>query len=277
MKIGIKKIVSVFVVLLVLCIAVIALLVHLFGDRALKVGIETAAGKTMKVPVTLDNISLSILGGTLNMNELVVNNPEGYQNPTFLELGHGYVGLKTTSLLSDTIEIEKIQLDNTVLTIEQNGLTSNLKEILNNLPKPEAAQAPAEEAKPGKKLLIKQLDINGVEVKVKLLPIPGRADTLTLKINPIHLENLGSDEKIDTSALVSKVLLAIASGIAEQGKDLLPTDMINSIGDQLSEQGQELIESGKDVGTGLIEGGKDIGKEATEALKGLNPFQKKKD
>jgi hypothetical protein len=69
-------------------------------------------------------------------------------------------------------------------------------------------------------------------------------------------------------------LKAIAGGIAEQGKDILPIDMLNSIGHQFSEQGQQLIESGKDIGTGLIE---DVGKSATEALKGLNPFQKKEE
>jgi len=274
MKTGFKKTLSMVVIILLALIIVVALLVKLFGDHALKVGVETAAGKTMKVPVTLDDISLSILAGKLNMNNLVVKNPEGYENPTFLELGHGYVDLTTTSLLSDTIEIEKMQFDNIGLTIEQKGLNNNLKEILGNLPKSEPDQEPAKDEKTGKKLLIKQLDINGVEVKVKLLPVPGRADTLTLKINPIHMENLGSDEKIDTAALVSKIVTAIASGVAEQGKDLLPTDMINSIGDQLSAQGLKLIESGKEAGTGLIE---NVGKEATDALKGLNPFQKKEN
>ena len=271
---------SKIVVGLLVFILIVILLISIFGDMALKTGVETAAGSAMKVKVKLDDISLKILAGKLNMNNLIVDNPEGYQNPTFLELGNASIALKTGSLLSDTIEIEKMQFDNITLTIEQKGLTNNLKEILANLPKSEPAEKPAEdegEEKPGKNLLIKQLDINGITVKAKLLPIPGRADTVTLKINPIHMENIGSGEKINTSELVSKILRAIAGGIAGQGKDLLPTDMINSVGDELTKQGQQLLQGGIDVGAGVIEGGKDIGKEATDALKGLNPFKKKEE
>ena len=277
MKKGLSKIISMLAIGLLVLIIVVALLINIFGDAALKAGVETGASKAMKVPVSLDDISLSILGGKLNMNNLVVENPEGYQNQTFLELGHGFVELNTRSLLSDTVEIEKMQFDNIKLTIEQKGLTSNLSQILDNLPKSESAEEEPAEEEGGKNLLIKELDIKGIEVTVKLLPVPGRADNLTLKINPIHMENLGTAEKINVPKLVSKVLLAIAGGIAQQGADLLPMDMINNIGGQLGEQGQRLLEAGQDIGTGIIEGGKDIGKGATDALKGLNPFQKKEE
>lgn len=262
------------VILLLVLIAIVAVLIKLFGNRAVKIGIEKGSQLALKVDTRLEGVNLAILGGTLDLNNLEIDNPAGYEHPTFLKLGHAHIGLETGSLLSDTIVIDAMQFDNIEVVIEQKGTANNLKEILDNLPKSEPTEEPAKEEKTGKNLKIKQLDINGIEVKAKLLPIPGRADTVTLKINPIHMENLGSGEKIDTPALISKILKAIASGIAEQGKDILPMDMINSIGDQLSQQGQKLIESGKEAGTGLIE---NVGKSATDALKGLNPFQKKEE
>ena len=271
-----KKKMSKIVVGLLVFILILILLISIFGDIALKTGVESAGTSAMKVNVKLDDISLSMLAGKLKMNNLVVDNPEGYQNPTFLELGNAYIDLKTTSLLSDTIEIETMQFDNITLTIEQKGLTNNLKEILANLPKSEPTEDKSEE-KSGKNLLIKQLDINGVTVKAKLLPVPGRADNLTFELAPIHMENIGSKEDINTPELVSKILLAIAGGIAQKGKDVLPLDMVDSIGDELTKQGQKLLQGGIDVGAGVIEGGKDIGKEATDALKGLNPFKKKEE
>ncbi|MCI0498925.1 MAG: AsmA family protein [Planctomycetales bacterium] len=274
----VKKILVRAGIILLVLIAAVAILIKLYGNQAVKIGIEKASRFALKVDTRLGGVNLFILGGTLDLNNLEIDNPEGYEHPTFLNLGHGHVDLATTSLLSETIEIEKMQFDNITLTIEQKGMSNNLKEILNNLPKPkpdqEPAPEPAKEEKPGKKLLIKQLDINGIEVKVKLLPVPGRADTLTLRINPIHMENLGSNEKIDLPALISKILTAIAGGIAEQGKDLLPTDMINSIGDQLSEQRQKILESGKEAGSGLLQGVEDVGKSATDAIKGLLPGKK---
>lgn len=271
MKNKFMKIISTLIVVLLVLIIAAAVLINIYGDAVLKAGIETGAGKAMKVDVTVGDISLAIWGGKLNINNLVVDNPQGYANPTFLELGHGFVHLKTASLLSDTIEIEKLQLDNIHLTVEQKGLKSNLSEILNNLPK--AEEKPAEE-KPGKKLLIRQLDINGIKATVKLLPVPGRADNLTLDLAPIHMENIGSGEKLDTSKLVAKILLAIAGGIAEKGKDILPTEMLNNIGGQLTEQGMKILESGQDVGKEILDTGKDIGDQATETLKGLLPKKK---
>jgi Tfp pilus assembly major pilin PilA len=275
MKNGFKKVISIIIVILLVVIVAAAILINIYGDAALKAGIETAAGKALKVNVTIGDVALAIWAGKLNINNLVVDNPEGYQNPTFLELGHGFVDLKTSSLLSDTIEIDTLQLDNVHLTIEQKGLTSNLSEILNNLPKAEkTAEEQPKEEKPGKKLLIKQLDIEGIKVTAKLLPVPGRADNLTLDLAPIHMENVGSGEKLDTSKLVAKILLAIAGGIAEKGKDILPTEMLNNIGGRLTEQGMKILESGQNVGKEILGTGKDIGEQATETLKGLLPKKK---
>ena len=120
MKTGKKILTSLLVGLLVL-IMLVALLINMFGDRALKIGIETGAEKALKVGVRLDNISLSILGGKLNLNNLEVDNPQGYQNPNLLKVSSAYMALNIRSLLSDTVEMEKMQFDNISLAIEQKG------------------------------------------------------------------------------------------------------------------------------------------------------------
>jgi len=148
MKTG-KRILVSFVVVLVVLIAVVAVLINVFGDRALKVGIERGAEHALKVGVRLNDATLSIFGGKLNLNGLQVDNPQGYQNPQLMTLGNAFVAADPRSLLSDTVQIERIQLDNVSLTIEQKGLSNNLQEILNNLPKSDAPAAPSD--KPGKK------------------------------------------------------------------------------------------------------------------------------
>jgi hypothetical protein len=200
-----------------------------------------------------------------------IDNPEGYKHPTFMKLGRAYVDLNVPSIMSDTIEMDTIQLDDIHLVIEQKGTTNNLKQILNNLPKSEDTVSEAkpetdEEAAGKKNLRIKVLEINNIEVKAKLLPVPGRADTVTLRLKPIRLENLGTKEKINSADLTAKILKAIAKGIAEQGGEVLPTDMINSIGDELSKHGEA-----------LLKGTQDLGKSATDAVKGIGDLFKKKE
>jgi len=251
-------------------ILVSVLLFKLYGNQLLRTAIVTGAEKALQVDVRLESIDVKVLAGKVDIQNMEINNPEGYQHPTFLKLGHAYMDLNVSSLTSDTIEMSMVQIENIKLVIEQKGKTNNLKEIVSNLPKskptePQPEPEPAEEGA-GKNFRIKVLEINNIEVKAKLLPVPGRADTVTLRIKPIRLENLGTDEKIDAAGLTAKILEAISKGIAEQGTDVLPTEMIGSIGDELGKQGEA-----------LLKGTQDVGKSATDAVKGVGDLFKKKE
>ena len=276
-----KKIITVIVAALLILILAAVLIFKIYGDQIIRKGVIAGAENALHVGVQLDSVGLKVLAGKAELNNLKIDNPEGYKNPAFLELGHALVDLNVSSLLSDTVEIEMVQLEDIHLVIEQKDLTTNnLKEILNNLPKSEPAEPeskPAEE-KGGKNLKIKVLEINNVKVTAKLIPgIPGRADQVTLPPISIRLENIGTAEKIDMAGLIKKIITEISKGVADKGKDLLPTDMLNSVGDELKKQGVELMNTGKEAGKQLLEGTKDIGKGATDAVKGIGDIFKKKE
>lgn len=264
----VKKILSIVAILILVLIIAGVLAFNLFGDSLIRKGVVAGASAALKVDVRLENVSTALLRGKVELTNLEIDNPEGFQHDEFMKLGHAYVAMDMGSLMSDTIIIDKVQLDNITVVIEQKGTTSNLQAILDNLPKSDAPEQPKtdEKTEPAKHLQITSLDINGVTVKAKLLPIPGRADTVTLKLKPIHLDNIGTKEKVNAADLTAKILKAIAGGIAEQGADLLPTEMIGDITENLTKQGQELLKAGED-----------LGKEATDLIKGLNPFKKKEE
>jgi hypothetical protein len=271
-----KALITILVGILIL-VVIVAVLVNLLGDRALKVGIETAATKVLGVGVTVKDVSLSLFAGTLDLNGLVINNPAGYEHPTLLELGTAHVDVDVKSLLSDTVKIEDITLDGVTVVIEQKGLSNNLNVVLAAIPSgTQQEDKPKQEQAPGKKLQIANLEVSNVKVKVKLLPIPGRADTVELTLAPIKMTNLGSDEKLDTAKLTGKVLSAIAKGVAQEGADLLPKELIGPIKSTLTEQGAVVVETGKkvleeskDLGKDVLEEGKGIGEGAVDALKGI--------
>jgi len=262
------------VIAVILIVVVIA--INLFADSAVKMAIESAGSKTLQVPVAVDSVNLSILGGKIGFQNLVIDNPPGYKNEKLLELGQAKIAVQTGSLLTDIINIKDIQLDGISVVLEQKGITSNnLQDIMKSLPAKETE--PAEPG--GKKLHIDNLEITNAQVKVKLLPIPGKADTLTLKLAPIKMTDLGGENDIDTGALVRKVLLALAGGIAEQGAGILPDDMLGSLTSQLGkldalpaallDTGGKLLDAGKDVGGGVIKGAGDATKGITDGIKGL--------
>ena len=272
-----KKILIKILVAILIVVVVAAALVHFLGDRALKVGIETAATKVLGVGVTVGDVSLSLLKGTLDLNNLVISNPADYEHPNLLELGNAHVDVDVMSLLGDTVNIEDIRLDGITVVIEQKGLSNNLNVVLASLPAGGAKEAkPEEEAAEGKKLQIANLEVTNVKVKVKLLPIPGRSDTVELNLAPIKMTNLGSGEKMDTAKLTEKVLSAIAKGVAEEGTGVLPSELVGPIKSTLTEKGAVFVETGKkaleestELDKDLLEKGKSLGEDAVDALKGL--------
>lgn len=256
-----KKIILNFLVLpLVILLVVIAGVFFFVGNVIIKTGVEQAASFTLGVPVSIKSIDLSILRGRLAINGLVVQNPKGYANETLLQLGQAAVNLDIGSLLSNTVKIKLVKLDGTQLTIEQKGLTNNLKEVLDKLPKEEKTGKPAAQEK-GKDLHIDKLEIDNTKVNVKLLPLPGKSDTVSLNIDPIIMTNLGTDKKLKTSELVSKIICAMATGVAKQGAGLLPDDMVKGIGSTTA----ELSKAASEESQKAVEGAK----KAAEGIKGL--------
>ena len=262
------KILRIVLLVVIVLVVSIIVLIHLFGNSALKAGIETAASKTLSVGVSIDDMGFSILGGSVGFQGLVIDNPPGYQHDKLLEVGNARIAVRIGSLLTDTVNIKEIIFDGVNVVLEQKGITSNnLQDIIKALPESQAEPEDATE-KPVKKLHIDKLELTNINVKAKLLPVPGKKDTVTLKLDPILMTDLGSDDKLDIAKLSSKILLAIATGMAKQGAGVLPEGMTDAMEATLSgvaEMGKAAAEEGKK----LLEEGKDTGKEIIEGFKGL--------
>jgi hypothetical protein len=252
------------VLLLVAVVVLGAIAVDLFADGAVRVAVETAGTRALDVPVDIEKAKLSIMRGTLSLRGLTVSNPAGYQQKTLLDLDRGDIHVDTKSLLSDTTAIKDIRLDGMKVAIEQKGLDNNLRDVIRSLRRDRTSS--------GRKLQIDSLEITNITVDVKLLPVPGQADTLSLKLAPIQMTDLGRSEPLDIATLTTKVLLAITEAIAEQGGDVLPKDMIADLTGVLGKAvdiGRVIFGTGQDAGSSLEKNAERLGKGITEGLKGL--------
>ncbi len=266
---SLRKILRIVLLAIVVLIVCIVVLIHLFGNSLLKTGIETAASKTLNVGVKIDDMDFSILGGIVSFQNLVIDNSPGYKHDRLLEVGDARIAVSTGSLLKDTVNIKEIMLDNVNVVLEQRGVTSNnLQDVIKSIPKEEEAEPEEETKKAAKKLHIENLELTNITVRAKLLPIPGKKDTVTLKLDPIRMTDLGSDDKMDVAKLSGKILLAIATGVAKQGAGLLPDEMTDAmkttlgatvkLGKSAAKGGKKILEEGADAGKGLIEGVKSL-------------------
>ncbi|MFC1676028.1 AsmA family protein [Planctomycetota bacterium] len=269
-----KKIMRNALLTILILVVLVMVLLSVFGGGVIKKGIETVASDTLKVGVAIGDMDFSILRGRIGFQDLVIDNPPGYKHEKLLELGDARISVKIGSLLSDTVEIREIALDNVNIVIEQKSLTTNnLSEIIEALPSEKEATEKQPD-KPAKNMHIGNLELTNITVKAKLLPVPGKVDTITIKLDPIIMKDLGRDEKLDTAKLTGKILVAIAKGVSKQGAGVLPDDMVNSMKTALGktlEFGKTTVEeTGK-----LLKQGKDVGEETLKGIKGLFKSKKK--
>jgi len=246
------------------------LIFHLYGAKLVKVGIEMGGESALKVPVSVDDVSLSILGGNAGLKNLAISNPEKYEHEHMLTLGNGQIHLKVNSVLSDTIEIESILLEDIEIVMEKEkellGFGNNIQDILNNLPSSD--EEPKEQPEePGKNLHIRKLEIRNAKVNLQLLHIKGKFGTAPIPLDTIVLTDLGSDKKLNVAELTGIILKALVNGIMKSGKGIIPDEILGPMGDTLKAlgdvTGQILKEGGKvleESGKVLEEGGKATGK-----------------
>lgn len=239
--------------LILIILAVVA--VNLFADRAVRVGIESSATKTLNVGVSVSNVDLSIMGGKLALQNLLINNPPGYQHDKLLQLKNAEIEVDVKSLLSDVVNIREIKLDGVNVVLEQRGISgNNLQDVIT------AIRNGSKEGE-GKSLRVDNLEISNITVRMKLLPDTVQDDTITLELSPIRMTNLGYDNKLDMADLSGEIVLAIANRVVEQGVGVLPKDIITTL--------TPTLDKTIDLSTRIIDSTEDIGKEITEGLKSL--------
>jgi len=239
--------------LILIIIAVVA--INLFADRAVRVGIESSATKTLNVAVTVSNVDLSIMAGKLALQNLLINNPPGYQHDKLLQLKNAEIEIDVKSLLSDVVNIREIKLDGVNVVLEQRGVSSNnLQDVITSI------RSASKEGE-GKSLHVDNLEMSNITVQMKLLPDTAQDDTITLELSPIRMTNLGRDNKMDMADLSGEIVLAIANRVVEQGVGVLPKDIITTLTPSLDKT--------IDLSTRIIESTEDIGKEITEGIKSL--------
>ncbi len=264
MKASIAKLIKWIIVILLLVILAVALIINFAGNTIVKNAIEYGGTRALDVAVEVQEADLSLLKAKFTISDLIVANPPGFETDTMLELGNMTIDSSYGELLADPAVIEEIVLDDIQITLEQKGLTNNIQEVLKNVSK----KTPQEQTeKEGKKVVIKRLEIKGAVVNAKLLPIGGKEQTVKFKLEPIILENIGTDEPVNVATVSAKVLTALVAGIIKQGGGLLPDDITGALGGTL-DSAVEVLDTGVEAGKKILESGKDLGEGVGDTIKG---------
>jgi hypothetical protein len=222
-----------FVVVLLLVVALAAVFFSL--NSIVKKGVEAVGPPMTKTDVRLGAAALSPFSGAGKLSDLFVGNPDGYTNTGFaMQMGSVAIAVKIGSVLSDTVVVDSIDIEQPEICLEGTLSGNNLKQILNNLDSASADQkaqtnAPAPGQKTAKKFIVKDLVLNGAKVRVDVSAL-GRSLDKTVSIPNIHLQNIGTgDGGVSVAELCRQLLQPITEAAIKTAGDELASSSLEKL------------------------------------------------
>ncbi len=229
----VMKIVGVLLVVLVIAAGACLMYINSIAKSVIESGGRAALG----VDTKLDGINIGILGGTVSLSGLEIENPVDYKTDHFMTLGGASTGITWSSLRGDQVEVPHLTLSGLHMNLEKRKGKANYKVLLDNLAEftggKEGEEKPKDD-KPGKRFVIRELTIEDVTVTVELLPIGGELVRRPVTIDKIELKDVGtdSDKGALASEVVGTVVVAVLKAVVKTGVDV-PVEILEDLGGQL--------------------------------------------
>lgn len=271
------KIIRNVLLALVALVALALVLVMVRGGTIIREAVNTAGPKVLGVPVSVKDVSFRPLSGHVRLEGLHVGNPAGYKTEGVFELGLVEVVLKPASLVSDTVIIETVKIVSPEITYERGLKNSNIGALLDQLGggKP-AGDGKQTEEKPtseseGKRVIIRDLQVNGAQVKVSVTALQGLAAPVPLP--PVHLTGIGEDTGgTSFGDALTKILRAILGAVTD-----VAVGAGKLVGEGVTAAGGAAVDGVKAVGGTAVEGVKAVGSAAGKLTEGLGGLLKGRD
>lgn len=184
--------------------------------RIVKSAVEAAGPRVLGAPVTLGLVTIAPWSGRGTLHGLVIGNPEGFKSAHAVSVGAVDVEVELSSLLTDTIVVERVAVREPELIWEIGQGSSNIARLQKNAQEaaaeyggPDAAPAAASRPeKKGKSLLIRDFSVTGG--KVGLSATAFGSEGLSAPLPDVRLTNLGGKDR-SPAQVASQAFAAITS------------------------------------------------------------------
>ena len=120
-------------VALIVIAALAALGLSFTMDSIIESNIESTTGTMLDTSVEVNNVSVSILDGTGTIDGITIHNPDGFSDKPALELQQISLALDPYSILSDTVVVKRVEIEDPQVYYEQKVSGSNLDALSGNL------------------------------------------------------------------------------------------------------------------------------------------------
>ncbi len=254
--------------ILAIIVAVLLILViaaPLYLGPTLKKSINTLGPKMMGVPLSVGKIHVSLLGGSLRINDFVLGNPEDYKTDSLMKFDEVYVKLKPLSVFSKVIHVETVEVRAPEITYEVGLGNSNVGKLLENLEKlkkeeEENDDENDDEEKEKKRVVIDKVIVSDGQVNLSAKVMGGTA--LPIPLPTVTLNDLGKNDKEATADVDEKEGITILDATCE-----ILIKICTSVVDAAKAGGKAVLDGAKSAGSAAVDAAKSAGSAAVDAAK----------
>lgn len=215
--------------------------VYFYFDSIVKSGIEVVGSSVLGTAVTVDGVSISPLNGQGTLSGLRVENPEGFDSQYAFELDSVSININASSVFSDVVEIESVQIVQPTITYETKITTDNIRTLLANLPEGGSDSGGEESAGESSRQIIIR-DFSMVDSQLNFVAAVVSAPIV---LPDIRIQNIGEEGGSTSAANALRVVLQ------EITRNILNADLPSL--DMLRESVEERIQDGAQVVEDAVE------------------------
>ncbi len=201
-----------FVVVILVMLAGAGIFFYL--DRIVKSTIETQGTNSLNLQTTLSSASLALLGGKVNLSQLQIGSPKGFNAPHMFEMGDLGVVVDYGQLSKEVVRIKQIVIKQPKFVLEQADGKMNFKAVMDTLPKsdPNAKLI---------KVIIDDLTVTDALVDIRLGNVPGLGEMkpIEVKVPSMTLKNIGNSDNAQNGAALKDVVMQVATALAGKAGD----------------------------------------------------------
>jgi len=200
------KIVAIVIAVLITGLVAVGMTIDGFVESS----IEDAGSDILNAKVEVDDIDISLFGGTANMDGFLVYNPEGFSDETALSLRGIDIKLDLKSLFSETVIVKEVHVKNPEILFEQQKAKINLRELSKNI-------SSGSEEESDKNLIIEKFILE--EGNVRISSDIEKERTLNASIDRIELNDIGKSGTNTMQQTLQQVLEpVIKNALSEAAK-----------------------------------------------------------
>jgi uncharacterized protein involved in outer membrane biogenesis len=228
-----KKIVLWVAIIAIVGLAIAYFVRNLLVEKAVEAGSTYALG----VETDLGSASLEIGGGSLELKNLDISNPEGFTADKFISLRRGMIDVDAGSILDKEVKIDSFIIEGVTLNLEQIDKKGNYQILLDNIKRIDMSSSGESQ-----KFRIGLISLRDINVTGSL-NVLGKKLEKSFKLANFSLRDVGSDNGAKISEITATVVKTLITKALAAGSGFLPEGFGQNLTD-LKDKGLEQIKTG---------------------------------